>query len=631
MTSNSSQPLGDTVLDSLHPMGLVGQLIADRYRVVEPIGSGGMGSVYRAEHIHMRKSVAIKVLHRELTHLPEMVARFEREAIAAARISHPNVATGTDFGRLPDGSCYLVLEYVKGRSLRQLLNQRGALHAVRACHIAHQIALALGAAHDAGIVHRDLKPENVMLVDSADGNPRVKVLDFGVAKIQMPEQSNQATLTRMGTVFGTPEYMSPEQALGQTADPRSDLYSLGIIIYEMLCGRTPFADKELVAILTRHMTEAPPPLPVDVDPALSALVIQLLAKRPSERPQTAQEVATRLEVFCDSSPDSRPSYVSSTALRNLDQALASLPSHPLETGGKEEAPPETYASRMSVPAWLRRTIRVGSRRIPLVLALLTGLAILVLALFAFSIATWSNARSSHATRPVSSAPLAKPSPSLAITVPDPLIVRARGGDMAAIRALEAQPPKRPTAGYWAALGRGNAFNKLWSAAIEAYGRAIDLDPNQANDADMIADVHAAAMEAESSMAAVKFAAQRMRASGADIVFDIWLLAASGKAPQADTRAAKKMMEDAHLRSQASTALKVALDLNDARGCAEYKRLLPQVISNGDDRCMRTLRRLTYDRGCGLFSLADCYSCLRGSPLLPQAMDATKTRPGPVFR
>jgi serine/threonine-protein kinase len=226
--------------------------VAERYRVIELLGSGGMGSVYRAEHVHMRKSVAFKLLHRELTHLSDIVARFEREAIAAARITHPNVAAATDFGRLPDGACYLVLEYVQGKSLRQCLLLAAPFDADRVLRIAKQIALALGAAHEAGIVHRDLKPENVMLVDGTAEPDFVKVLDFGIAKIHMPEQEGQPALTRMGTIFGTPEYMSPEQALGQSADARTDLYSLGIIIYEMLTGRTPFADKELVAVLTRQ-------------------------------------------------------------------------------------------------------------------------------------------------------------------------------------------------------------------------------------------------------------------------------------------------------------------------------------------------------------------------------------------
>jgi serine/threonine-protein kinase len=163
---------------------LVGRTLVGRYKVDRLLGTGGMGAVYRAEHAQLRKAVAIKVLHREMTYLPEVVARFEREAVAAARIEHPNVAAATDFGRLDDGAFYLVLEYVEGRSLSKLIHERKALSTELALRITRQIADALAAAHAAGIVHRDLKPDNVMLVEK-DGNPYwVKVLDFGIAKIQ---------------------------------------------------------------------------------------------------------------------------------------------------------------------------------------------------------------------------------------------------------------------------------------------------------------------------------------------------------------------------------------------------------------------------------------------------------------
>ena len=214
---------------------LIGSVLAERYRVEKLLGSGGMGSVYRAQHVHMRKSVAIKVLHREMTYLPEVVARFEREAVAAARIEHPNVAAATDFGRLADGSFYLVLEYVEGKSLRAALKERGPMSTTRALHVTRQIADALAAAHAAGIVHRDLKPDNVMLLDREGERELVKVLDFGIAKLNIGDVKEQ--LTQLGSVFGTPEYMAPEQAQGLEVDARADLYTLGILLYEMLAGK----------------------------------------------------------------------------------------------------------------------------------------------------------------------------------------------------------------------------------------------------------------------------------------------------------------------------------------------------------------------------------------------------------
>src|SRR6516165_11924429 len=201
---------------------LVGRVLSERYRIESVLGEGGMGAVYLAQHVLMRKRLAVKVLHPEMTRMPEMVARFEREAMAAAHIEHPNVAAATDFGKLEDGSFFLVLEYVEGTSLRDLI-AKGPLGAERALHIAYQMASALARAHALGIVHRDLKPENVMLVER-DGDPNfVKVLDFGIAKVPVGELASASpasaqgsapqVLTQMGMVYGTPEYMAPEQAL----------------------------------------------------------------------------------------------------------------------------------------------------------------------------------------------------------------------------------------------------------------------------------------------------------------------------------------------------------------------------------------------------------------------------------
>src|SRR5580658_265550 len=235
------------------PSSLLGTILSGRYRIDKIIGEGGMGVVYAAEHLHIRKRVAVKILHPEMSRMPEVVARFEREAMAAAHIDHPNVAAATDFGKLDDGSFFLVLEYVEGRSLRDLIVE-GRLPLVRALHIMEQIAGALGRAGAMGIVHRDLKPENVMLIQR-DGTPDfVKVLDFGIAKVPLEGLTAadvtrgpaQPVLTQLGMVYGTPEYMAPEQALGQPVDVRADLYALGIMTYEMLTGVRPFEHESKV-------------------------------------------------------------------------------------------------------------------------------------------------------------------------------------------------------------------------------------------------------------------------------------------------------------------------------------------------------------------------------------------------
>ncbi len=285
--------------ESKPPDPLIGQTVADRYEVESLLGSGGMGSVYRARHIQLRKPVALKVLHGQMTLIPEVVARFEREAVAAARIDHPNVATATDFGTLGDDSFFLVLEYVDGISLSKLVEE-GPLPPARAVRIATQIAQALVAAHAAGIVHRDLKPDNVMLVEKQGDPDFVKVLDFGIAKLSAGDVSNDGPdsqkLTRVGTVFGTPEYMAPEQAAGQPVDERGDVYALGIIIYEMLAGRVPFSKDTIPQTLAAQIAEPPPPFETS-DPNLGELVHFMLAKDRDMRPQSVSAVIEQLDVI----------------------------------------------------------------------------------------------------------------------------------------------------------------------------------------------------------------------------------------------------------------------------------------------------------------------------------------------
>ena len=285
---------------------LIGTTISDRYLIERLLGEGGMGAVYQAEHTLMRKRMAIKVLHPEMTRLPEVVARFEREAMAAAHIDHPHVVTATDFGKLEDGSFFLALEFVEGASLREVI-AKGPLELGRSLHIARQMAAALQRAHGLKIVHRDLKPENVMLVERDGDTDFVKVLDFGIAKVQMGElgtnvpsstrepRPEQNVLTQAGMVYGTPEYMAPEQALGQPVDARADLYALGVIMFEMLTGHRPFEAESKVALLGMQVTAPVPAMSAkcadcNVPPDVEALVGHLLAKEASERIGDAREV-----------------------------------------------------------------------------------------------------------------------------------------------------------------------------------------------------------------------------------------------------------------------------------------------------------------------------------------------------
>ncbi|MGO9905690.1 MAG: protein kinase domain-containing protein, partial [Solirubrobacteraceae bacterium] len=264
------------------------RVLAGRYRLDEVIGRGGMSTVYRGTDLSLDRVVAVKVAMDPLLERdPVYASRFKREARAAAGISNSGIVTVFDAGA--DGPTrYIVMEYVEGRDLAAILRDERPLEPPRAVRIAEQVAGTLAAAHAAGIVHRDIKPGNIMVTPEG----QVKVLDFGIART-----TDGVNLTQTASVLGTAPYMSPEQAMGQPADARSDIYSLGCVLYEMLTGKPPFSGDLPAAVLHQHVRVAPKPpraLNPNVPPALDALVLQMLAKSPEDRPQTAAEVRDRL-------------------------------------------------------------------------------------------------------------------------------------------------------------------------------------------------------------------------------------------------------------------------------------------------------------------------------------------------
>ncbi len=277
---------------------LVGRVIDNRYQVTSVLGQGGMGVVYEAIHKYLNRKVAIKVLQRALATDEGYVARFLREAQAVAALKNRHTITVHDFGVTEDGQLYFAMELLEGLPITDVIEQDAPIPFDRAVDYLQQVCESLAEAHEAGILHRDLKPDNLFLGKDGEGNDFVSVLDFGIAK-KISEHTPTARITDTGMIPGTPHYVSPEQAHGREATPCSDLYALGVILYEMLCGHPPFDADSGVGVLLKHIQELPTPLTVahpflDIHPLADDLLAVLLDKEPSRRPQTAREFARML-------------------------------------------------------------------------------------------------------------------------------------------------------------------------------------------------------------------------------------------------------------------------------------------------------------------------------------------------
>ncbi len=310
--------------DSVEPDPMIGQVIADRFKIISLMGAGGMGTVYEAQHTFIDKRVALKLLHSDVTANPEAMVRFQREAMAASTIGHENIVQIDDCGRLADGQIYLTMEYLEGAALNDLLAQR-QLPIREVLEFAIQTCHGLAAAHSKGIIHRDMKPENIFWVEEL---ARVKILDFGIAKIIRSD--SETNLTKTGTIFGTPNYMAPEQALGKAIDHRVDIYAMGVILFEMVTGQLPFRSDSFVAILTQHVTE-PPPSPKEiagereVPQELERIILRTLAKDPADRYQSMGELVTVLTALHGEITDGAPLDA------HLRLSKISPPSHARET------------------------------------------------------------------------------------------------------------------------------------------------------------------------------------------------------------------------------------------------------------------------------------------------------------
>jgi serine/threonine-protein kinase len=653
------------------PESLVGTVLGGRYFIERLIGEGGMGAVYQANHTHMHKRLAVKVLHPEMSRMPEVVARFEREAMAAAHIEHPNVATATDFGKLDDGSFFLVLEYVEGKSLREAI-QDGRMDLGRALHVMRQIASALGRAHGLGIVHRDLKPENVMLVARDGDADFAKVLDFGIAKVPVGELVGEhkvpgQALTQLGMVYGTPEYMAPEQALGQAVDPRADLYALGVITFEMITGNRPFEHESKVTLLGMHVTAPIPSMlerapDANVPQEVDAIVKRLLAKEATARFADAKElleaidtaslqlaargrIADPLPPMSSMSNPSRASF-SNEAVSSLGGSSPYAVSSPgprsaLAVGPTSLAQPTTGSGTQhahglaslvgasvgqvvkNAPAWMTQ------RRLAIAAVGLGGV-LLLLAVLIIAVASHSPAKpaSSAVASNEPEIPTAPPKPQDPAT--DEVVLEATRkidkGDFATaideLTAIEKKDPGREDVHMLlehAYTGVRNTAGAMREAELW-----LGVDPSAAADLKLQEDVRNAALFKESQDDAFALLESHMGMRGVDIIYDIAYGASGRLYPQAATRA-KQSLEKSDVKGRASPALGVLLSFRDAKTCDQKHALLQDAGDKGDGRMAGVLTGYQGTRGCGFLGRSDCYPCMHKDTALKDAIQEIQER------
>jgi serine/threonine-protein kinase len=596
---------GATVTDPL-----IGVVIGERYRIVSRIGVGGMGAVYRAEHTLMRKDLAVKVLLPELGGKEEFARRFEREAESASRLAHPNIITVTDFGHTANGSLFLVMEYLAGDSLSQVIRQ-GAMPVERALHVVRQMLRALDHAHAAGVIHRDLKPDNIMLIEREGRRDVVKILDFGIAKVSQPTSGGEA-LTQAGVIFGTPEYLSPEQALGEAVDGRTDIYAAGVILYEMLAGRRPFESEDKVKIISMHLAHAPPRVrdvnpAVEIPVALEQVILQALEKSRENRFATATAFLTALD---DSEAAVEESGGVEMGATVPQIALGGAGAGPASASGVSPANPRLASSLDGLGRFLS-----GPR----------GLATAVLLLIAIAGTAALVRRGTSKQHALTSVP-AKPAPP-----PPGLVDRLKkietdleeGSTGAARLALEHELSERPKdARIRYMLGRVAFAENKHADALAQYKEAIALDSGFRGDPVLLAHVDTALAEPKHAEAALDLLIDRIGAPGADLLEKV---ANEGNDLPRRQRAATALAEMGKGDSVDRVGLAM-LELKKAQTCEEKKGFVEKLRDYGEPRALPALRGLR-GRGIGrLFRLgASNTACMKTE--LAEAIKELEKKPG----
>ena len=608
----------------------VGTVIDGRYRLDAIIGRGGMGLVYKAEHVGIRRTVALKLLHTSLAAVPELRSRFEREARAIGVISHANCVDVSDFGELADGSLYLVMEYVDGKSLGDILDRERVLEPRRALRILKHVLAGLGHAHQKGIIHRDVKPENVLLVSQGGDPDFAKILDFGIAKLLSQRVDDGVKLTQAGVAFGTPVYMSPEQALGNPVDPRADLYAASVMAYEMICGRPPFYSDDKLEVLSMHTARPVPPmddtrryvmgkkatpLPIGVE----RVIFKGLAKHPKERWQSAadyingvdeilvnlqiesydpptnhgarplitpdgdslisdhhpQVTPTRIEIIEPPEPSYNSGDTQERMLTPTRQRVLTPPPAP-------QSEPVLLVDRRSAGGTLRSmTQRVMSlaRRQPLI-ALGAGAGVVIVLGLVLLVAL----REETPDRPPKSEIAAEAEQRL-----------ERGDPAAVIEALEAKKDEI-AADPQAQLQLGHAYAALreHAPALLAYRRALELAPVLENDAQLRANLVATSNDTD--MAAAMAAYEILITMTRDRDAKPRLLAAVAGDDMPRRAAAGALVERLGFGGEVDWLAVYLKDLEQGEGCEIRKQAVGKLRALGDARAIPALEEAIVRKG-----------------------------------
>lgn len=574
----------------IRPMGVesqppadpnIGRVIAERYRIDSVIAKGGMGAVYRGEHVHMRKQVALKLLHADSENLPELVARFERESIVGAHVRHPHVGMATDFGKDRDGSYYLVMEYVDGVTLKSIIRE-GPLERSRAVRYALQIAEGIAAIHELDIVHRDLNPRNVMITSDDE----VKLIDFGFAKVPVEkfaetEDDEALRITSIGEVFGTIGFIAPEAAYGMMAvDKPGDLYALGVIFYEMLTGKHPFDEKGHAKLFQLHATAAPPPPSTrapraHVAPALEAVIMRLLEKSPGDRYADASEV-----------------------IEAIERAAKTMPPPPLPS-----APPSSLDEAPALPmnkSWGLRLLLVALVGAAAAVYFVPDLRERALALVRRDAPAEAPASATVATTSAAPPPTATASAS-ATAVPRPTEIDGVDAD------------------GWETVLRGALSAADLTRSAKALLALAEIAPQRFADPKLRRDAAAATImialgdqkKAESIFALL--ASDALGAGGPDVLFR--MITHHGGSRGAERAA--QLLARREVAARASPALAIAMEMR-ATSCGHREALFKRAVEDGDERVLAMLVSMDAPE-----CIHTC--CLRYNSNLDEAIRALRDR------